>query len=270
MAGGTLTLANADLGTPLQTLGIAPGTYKPGGYSAGAQSVFMAAEDFDRAAGPRLFLGGASSATDRTRGPARAGRGARQLPGSGFRTDKATFDDNNALPRRRRPGDRLRHRPAGSITLTNSGGALDANGAAVRRLVRGADRTLAIGQRLRRSPRPRFRPARHAARRRPRRPGRRRRSRWAPTSRSPAARCRPAVASRVQSQRWSATSATTGRGHARPAAARWPASWRRGPGGGHDHQVWYGEPGHGCGEQPDGQCRRDAPRCRARSRSARG
>jgi hypothetical protein len=124
-AGGTLTLANVT-GTPLQTLGIAPGNYKPGGYSAGSQSVFMAAEDSIAPQGRGIFLGGASTATDRTVWP-HAPAEARGSFLHGIRTDKATFDDNNALLIG--SGQAIAFGTgAGSLTLTNAGGTLEVNG----------------------------------------------------------------------------------------------------------------------------------------------
>jgi hypothetical protein len=127
-AGGTLTLANVT-GTPLQTMGIAPGTYRPGGYSAGAQSVFMAAEDSIAPQGRGLFVGGASNATDRTVWP----HAPVETRGSflhGIRTDKATFDDNNAVIVGASQAIAF-GTGSGSITLTNVGGSLAVNGTAV-------------------------------------------------------------------------------------------------------------------------------------------
>jgi hypothetical protein len=124
-AGGTLTLANVN-GTPLQILGIAPGTYKPGGYSAGSQNVFMAAEDSIAPQGRGIFLGGASNATDRTVWP-HAPAEARGSFLHGIRTDKATFDDNNALLIGASQAIAF-GTGTGSLVLTNSGGALQVNG----------------------------------------------------------------------------------------------------------------------------------------------
>jgi len=127
-AGGTLTLANAN-GTPLQTLGIAPGTYQPGGYSAGSQSVFMAAEDSIAPQGRGIFLGGVSNATDRTVWP-HAPLEARGGFLHGLRTDKATFDDNNAVIVG--AGQAIAFGTgSGAIALTNVGGSLEVNGTAV-------------------------------------------------------------------------------------------------------------------------------------------
>lgn len=94
-AGGTLTLADAD-GTPLETLGIAPGTYQPGGYSPGAQTVFMAAEDAIAPGGRGVFVGGVSNATDLTAFPHTPFE-ARGGFLHGIRLDHANFNDNNAI-----------------------------------------------------------------------------------------------------------------------------------------------------------------------------
>jgi hypothetical protein len=127
-AGGTLTLANVT-GTPLQILGIAPGTYQPGGYAAGSQSVFLAAEDSIGPQGRGIFLGGASTATDRTVWP-HAPAEARGNFLHGLRTDKATFDDNNALLIG--AGQAIAFGiGSGALSLTNAGGTLAANGAPV-------------------------------------------------------------------------------------------------------------------------------------------
>ncbi len=94
-AGGTLTLANAH-GAPLDTLGIAPGTYQPGGYSAGSQTVFMAAEDAIAAGGRGVFIGGVSNATDLTVWP----HTPLETRGGflhGLRLDRATYADGNAI-----------------------------------------------------------------------------------------------------------------------------------------------------------------------------
>lgn len=127
-AGGTLTLANVT-GTPLQTLGLTPGTYKPGGYSAGSQSVFMAAEDSIAPQGRGLFVGGASSATDRTVWPNTPAE-ARGSFLHGIRTDKATFDDNNALILGATQAISF-GTGSGSLALSNVGGTLQANGTAL-------------------------------------------------------------------------------------------------------------------------------------------
>jgi hypothetical protein len=127
-AGGTLTLANVT-GTPLQTLGLTPGTYKPGGYSAGSQSVFMAAEDSIAAQGRGIFIGGASNATDRTVWPNTPAE-ARGSFLHGIRTDKATFDDNNAILLGATQAIAF-GTGSGSLALTNVGGTLQANGTAL-------------------------------------------------------------------------------------------------------------------------------------------
>ena len=127
-AGGTLALANVT-GTPLQTLGIAPGTYQPGGYSAGSQSVFLAAEDSIAPQGRGIFLGGASNATDRTVWP-NTPLEARGNFLHGLRTDKATFDDNIAV--QLGAGQAIGFGSgSGAVALTASGGALQANGASL-------------------------------------------------------------------------------------------------------------------------------------------
>lgn len=127
-AGGTFTLENVT-GTPLQILGIAPGTYQPGGYSAGSQSVFMAAEDSIAPQGRGVFIGGVSNATDRTIWP-HAPFEARGGFLHGLRTDKATFDDNNAVLVG--AGQAIAFGTGnGSVTLSNAGGTLEVNGTAV-------------------------------------------------------------------------------------------------------------------------------------------
>lgn len=125
-AGGTLTLANVT-GTPLQTLGLVAGTYQPGGYSAASQSVFMAAEDSIAPQGRGIFLGGASTPTDRTTWP-NTPLEARGSFLHGMRTDKAVFDDNLALVLGAGQGIGFGS-GAGSVTLSAGGGALQANGA---------------------------------------------------------------------------------------------------------------------------------------------
>lgn len=93
-AGGTLTLGNG-AGTPLDTLGLAAGTYQPGGYSAGSQTVFLAAPDAVAPQGRGLFIGG-STAPDPTVWP----HAPAEFRGSfshGIRTDRASFGDGNAL-----------------------------------------------------------------------------------------------------------------------------------------------------------------------------
>ena len=127
-AGGTLTLANVT-GTPLQTLGITPGTYQPGGYSAASQSVFMAAEDSIAPQGRGIFLGGARTATDRTVWP-HAPLEARGSFLHGLRTDKAVFDDNTALLLGSTQAIGF-GAGAGALSVTASGGALAVNGAPV-------------------------------------------------------------------------------------------------------------------------------------------
>ena len=94
-AGGTLTLANAH-GAPLDTLGIAAGTYQPGGSSAGSQTVFMAAEDSIATGGRGVFIGGVSNATDLTVYP----HTPLETRGGflhGLRLDRANFADGNAI-----------------------------------------------------------------------------------------------------------------------------------------------------------------------------
>jgi hypothetical protein len=127
-AGGTLTLANVT-GSPLQTLGLTPGTYHPGGYAAGSQSVFMAAPDSIAPQGRGVFIGGASNATDRTVWP-HAPAEARGSFLHGFRTDKATFDDGNALLIGASQALAF-GTGTGSIALTNVGGSLEVNGTPV-------------------------------------------------------------------------------------------------------------------------------------------
>ncbi len=93
-AGGTLTLANA-IGTPLDTLGLAAGTYQPGGYSPGSQTVYHAAPDAIAPQGRGVFIGG-SSVPDPTVWP----HAPAEFRGSfahGLRTDRASFGDGNAL-----------------------------------------------------------------------------------------------------------------------------------------------------------------------------
>ena len=127
-AGGTLTLANVT-GTPLQTLGLVAGTYHPGGYSAGSHSVFMAAEDSIAPQGRGIFLGGASNATDRTVWP-HAPAEARGNFLHGLRTDKAIFDDNNAVLVGATQAIAF-GTGTGALALTNVSGTLEANGAPV-------------------------------------------------------------------------------------------------------------------------------------------
>ena len=93
-AGGTLTLVNA-VGTPLDTLGLVGGTYQPGGYSAGSQTVFHAAPNSVAPQGRGVFVGG-SSVPDPTVWP-HAPIEARGNFSHGLRTDRATFGDGRAL-----------------------------------------------------------------------------------------------------------------------------------------------------------------------------
>jgi hypothetical protein len=127
-AGGTLTLANVT-GTPLGTLGLVPGTYQPGGFSAGSQSVFMAAEDSIAAQGRGVFVGGASTATDRTVWP-HAPLEARGSFLHGLRMDKATFDDNTALLLGAGQAIGFGSGP-GAVSLTNASGTFEVNGTPV-------------------------------------------------------------------------------------------------------------------------------------------
>ncbi len=125
--GGTLTLADAH-GTPLETLGIAPGTWQPGGYSAGSQTVFMAAEDSIAAGGRGWFVGGASNATDLTAWPHAPG----EVRGSflhGLRCDYATFEDNNALVLGTGHALAWGRQQQGQSRLTVNAGTLEFNGA---------------------------------------------------------------------------------------------------------------------------------------------
>ncbi|MBN9508153.1 MAG: hypothetical protein J0I21_03440, partial [Alphaproteobacteria bacterium] len=129
-AGGTLTLADAQ-GAPLETLGIAPGTYQPGGYSAASQSVFMAAEDSIAPQGRGVFVGGASNATDTTAWP-HTPLEARGSFLHGIRMDNAALSDGNALVMA--PGHALAwgSKAQGQQTLTvTSAGTLEVNGAPV-------------------------------------------------------------------------------------------------------------------------------------------
>ena len=93
-AGGTLTLANAH-GTPLDTLGLAAGTFHPGGYSAASHTVFLAAPDSISPQGRGAFLGGAS-VPDPTVWP-HAPIEARSNFAHGLRLDKAHFGDGAAV-----------------------------------------------------------------------------------------------------------------------------------------------------------------------------
>jgi hypothetical protein len=128
-AGGKLTLADAH-GTPLETLGIAPGTYQPGGYSAASQSVFMAAEDSIAPQGRGVFLGGASNATDLTVWP-KTPLEARGSFLSGLRLDKATINDHNALVMSSGHTIAWGSEAQGQSKLAISSGTLQVNGAPV-------------------------------------------------------------------------------------------------------------------------------------------
>ena len=127
-AGGTLTVANVT-GTPLQILGIVPGTFQPGGYSAGSQSVFMASEDSIAPQGRGIFLGGASTATDVTTWP-HAPLEARGSFLHGLRTDKATFQDNTAVLLGASQAIGFGS-GTGAVALTAVSGALEVNGVPV-------------------------------------------------------------------------------------------------------------------------------------------
>ncbi len=88
--GGTLTLANA-AGTPLDTLGLVAGTCQPGGYSAGSQTVYMAAPNSIAPQGRGVFVGG-STVPDRSVWP----HAPAEFRGSfahGLRMDRASFAD---------------------------------------------------------------------------------------------------------------------------------------------------------------------------------
>ena len=127
--GGTLTLADAH-GTPLETLGIAAGTYQPGGYSAGSQTVFMAAEDAIAPGGRGIFIGGVATATDPTTWP----HTPMESRGSflhGIRLDKATFQDNNALVLAPSHAIAWGTKAQGQSTLSISGGTLEFDGAPI-------------------------------------------------------------------------------------------------------------------------------------------
>jgi hypothetical protein len=129
-AGGTLTLADAH-GSPLETLGIAPGVYQPGGYSAASQTVFMAATDSIAPQGRGVFVGGASNATDLTAWP-QTPLEARGSFLHGIRMDNAALNDGNALIMA--PGHALAwgSKAQGQQTLTvTSAGTLEVNGAPV-------------------------------------------------------------------------------------------------------------------------------------------
>jgi hypothetical protein len=128
-AGGTLILANAR-GAPLDTLGIAEGTYQPGGYSAASQTVFMAAEDAIAPQGRGIFLGGASNATDRTTWP-NTPIEARGSFLHGLRLDKATLADNNALIVAPNHAIAWGSKGQGQTTVSAAAGTLQVNGAPV-------------------------------------------------------------------------------------------------------------------------------------------
>ena len=89
-SGGTLTLANA-AGTPLDTLGLAAGTYQPGGYSAGSQTVYLAAPNSIAPQGRGVFIGG-STVPDQTTWP-HAPAEFRGYFTHGLRMDRASFGD---------------------------------------------------------------------------------------------------------------------------------------------------------------------------------
>ena len=93
-AGGTVTLANV-AGTALDTLGLVAGTYQPGGYSPGSQTIYHAAPDAIAPQGRGVFLGG-SSAPDPIVWP-HTPMEVRGNFAHGFRTDRASFGDGNAL-----------------------------------------------------------------------------------------------------------------------------------------------------------------------------
>ena len=93
-AGGTLTLANV-IGTPLDVLGLAAGTFQPGGYSAGSQTVFQVTPNAIAPQGRGVFIGG-STVPDQTVWP----HAPAEFRGSfahGIRTDRASFGDGNAV-----------------------------------------------------------------------------------------------------------------------------------------------------------------------------
>lgn len=93
-SGGTVAVANAN-GSPLDTLGIAAGTYRPGGYSAGTQTVFQAATNAIAPQGRGVFIGG-STVPDPVAWP-HAPAEFRGNFAHGLRTDRASFGDGNAL-----------------------------------------------------------------------------------------------------------------------------------------------------------------------------
>lgn len=88
--GGTLTLANA-AGTPLDTLGLIAGTYQPGGYSPGSQTVYLAAPNSIAPQGRGVFVGG-STVPDRSAWP-HAPAEFRGNFAHGLRMDRANFGD---------------------------------------------------------------------------------------------------------------------------------------------------------------------------------
>jgi hypothetical protein len=128
-AGGTLTLANVT-GTPLQTLGIAPGTYQPGGYSAASQTVFMAAEDSIAPGGRGVFIGGVSNATDLTVYP-HTPLEARGGFLHGIRLDNASFNDGNALTLAPSHGIAWGTKAQGQHVLSVASGTLELDGVPV-------------------------------------------------------------------------------------------------------------------------------------------
>ncbi len=128
-AGGTLTLADAH-GAPLETLGITPGTYQPGGYSPAAQSVFMAAEDSIAPQGRGIFLGGASNASDIVAWP-NAPLEARGSFLHGLRLDHATINDGNAVMMAANHAIAWGSKAQGQTVLGVSAGTLEVNGTPV-------------------------------------------------------------------------------------------------------------------------------------------
>ena len=126
-AGGTLTLADAH-GAPLETLGIAAGTYQPGGYSAASQTVFMAAEDSIAPGGRGVFVGGVSNATDLTVFPHTPFE-ARGGFLHGLRLDQATFNDNNAIVLAPAQGIAWGNKAQGQHVLSVAAGTLEFDGA---------------------------------------------------------------------------------------------------------------------------------------------
>lgn len=128
-AGGTLTLANAH-GMPLDTLGIPAGTFQPGGYSAGSQTAFMAAEDAIAAGGRGVFIGGVSNATDLTVYP----HTPFETRGGflhGLRLDRASFNDGNAIIVAPTHAIAWGSLAQGQNVLSVSSGTLEFNGAPI-------------------------------------------------------------------------------------------------------------------------------------------